>query len=118
MKGNNLGEFEELVLLLVGILYEEAYGVAVQRGLEEHVDRRVKISAVHSTLSRLEKKGYVVSRMGGATSDRGGRRKRLFTLTEAGRVVLDERRQERASLWQMMPRWAASPIPNLGAFHA
>ncbi len=108
MKGTNLGEFEELVLLVVGVLYEEAYGVAIQKAIAEHTGRAVKISAVHSALHRLSEKGYLTSRMGGATAQRGGRRKRLFTLTDAGKLVLEKRRDERTRLWQLMPKWSLS----------
>ncbi len=106
MKGTNLGEFEELVLLMVGVLYAEAYGVAIQTAIVEHTGRAVKISAVHSALHRLSEKGYLTSRMGGATAQRGGRRKRLFTLTDAGKLILEKRRDERARLWQLMPKWS------------
>lgn len=94
---------------MVGILYEDAYGVALKKGIEEHTSRGVKISAVHSALNRLEKKGFLVSRMGGASASRGGRRKRLFTLTQAGRKVVETRRDERMRLWEMMPRLTMQP---------
>ncbi|MFT4603590.1 MAG: PadR family transcriptional regulator PadR [Rhodothermales bacterium] len=110
MKGVNLGEFEELVLLMVGIEYAEAYGVSLQRGIEENTGRTVKISAVHSALHRLGRKGYVTSQMGGASASRGGRRKRLFNLTDSGRKVIEQRRQERSRLWDLMPRLTLQPV--------
>jgi PadR family transcriptional regulator len=110
MKGINLGEFEELVLLMVGVMYAEAYGVGLQKGIEEQTGRAVKISAVHSALQRLERKGYVTSQMGGASASRGGRRKRLFNLTDSGRKVIEHRRAERVRLWDMIPRLTMRPV--------
>ena len=106
MKGTYLGEFEELVLLLVGVLYGKAYGVAVQQALEAHTGRTARISAVHAALHRLEKKGYLRSWMGGATPERGGRRKRFFEITDAGRSALVARRQMRERLWGLLPDWS------------
>ena len=103
MKGIHLGEFEELILLMVGVLYDQAYGVAIMHALEEHTGRSVKISAVHSALNRLEKKGYLSSWVGGATKERGGRRKRFFEITHAGKAALVARRQMRERLWGLMP---------------
>lgn len=103
MKGEHLGEFEELILLTVGILYDQAYGVAVMNALEKHTGRSVKISAVHAALHRLEKKGYLTSWVGGATSERGGRRKRFFEITGSGKATLLARRQMRERLWDMIP---------------
>ncbi len=78
MKGINLGEFEELVLLTVGALHEQAYGVSVMDEIKGETGRNVNISAIHTALKRLEEKGFVESQMGGATNVRGGRRKRSF----------------------------------------
>jgi len=105
MKGKHLGEFEELMLLMVGILFNEAYGVALKEAFEEHTGRSVKISAVHSALHRLQEKGYLRSRWGGATQERGGRRKRYFELTESGKAVLRERHQLRNQLWSKLPNF-------------
>ena len=103
MKGIHLGEFEELILLTTGILYDQAYGVAIMQAMEEHTGRAVKISAVHSALHRLEKKGYLTSWVGGATRERGGRRKRFFEITHTGKAALLTRRQMRERLWGLMP---------------
>ncbi len=85
-----LGELEELVLLVVAASQEDAYGVTVCEQLEAQTSRSFSISAVHTTLYRLEEKGFLSSQVGGATAERGGRRKRLFALTPAGgRVLLD-----------------------------
>ncbi len=95
MKGTHLGEFEELVLLIVAVLFDNAYGIAVQEEIAKRSGRKVTISTVHSALHRLDKKGYVTSRYGEATATRGGRRKLLFTVTPAGESVLNQSRKLR-----------------------
>jgi len=103
MKGTYLGEFEELVLLTVGALYPEAYGVAVMDEIKKETGRTVNISAIHSAMRRLEDKGYVKSFMGGATNERGGRRKRYFELTSFGKRALDEAQSMRMKLYNRIP---------------
>ncbi len=103
MKGTHLGEFEELVLLVVGILVDEAYGVSVAEAIEEQTGRRVSLSPVHSALYRLEEKGFVKSELRGATKSRGGRRKRMYEITPAGKAALEEARLLRNRLWNMLP---------------
>jgi len=112
MKGTSLGEFEELVLLSVGILFDDAYGLAIVDELEKQTGRSIMISSVHKTLVRLEDKGYLKSRMGGATNIRGGRDKRLYTLTHAGKSVLKEMRDLRNQMWKQVPRivWEGGEI--------
>lgn len=104
MKGTCLGEFEELVLLAVAILFEDAYGLSVVDELEKQASRPIMISSVHKTLVRLEDKGYLKSKMGGATQARGGRDKRLYTLTHAGIGALRQSRELRNSMWRQVPR--------------
>ena len=104
MKGTYLGEFEELVLLTVGILYDDAYGLALVDELEHQTGRNVMISSVHKVLVRLEDKGYLKSRLGGATQERGGREKRLYTLTQSGINVLSQSREMRNTLWDQVPK--------------
>ena len=104
MKGSYLGEFEELVLLGVGILFDDAYGLAVLDELQKQTGREIMISSVHKALVRLEEKGYLKSRMGGATATRGGREKRLYTLTPAGTRVLAEMRELRNGMWKQVPK--------------
>ena len=94
-----LGEFEELVLLAVTVIANGAYGVAIAEELRQRANRTISLSAVHIALYRLEEKGYVTSEMGGATLSRGGRRKRLFTVTAAGRQILAEIQQVRSQFW-------------------
>lgn len=103
MKGTQLGELEEIILLTVGALYDEAYGVAVMKDVEERTGRKITISTVHSVLKRLEEKGFCESRYDGATKERGGRRKHLFRVTAAGEQVLQESREIRNGLWNAIP---------------
>jgi DNA-binding PadR family transcriptional regulator len=101
MPRDSIGELEELVLLVVAMLGNTAYGISVRDALHDHAGRRLNISAVHAALHRLQDKGYLTSAMGGATPERGGRRKRLFRLTAAGHAVLADRRQLRNRLWNL-----------------
>lgn len=103
MKRTFLGEFEEVVLLTVAILGDEAYGVTVTQEIEQKTGRAVGFSTVHTTLQRLEEKGYLSSEMGGATAERGGRRKRFFAVTGLGRKALQEVKQVREELWKALP---------------
>ena len=103
MKGTHLGEFEELVLLVTGILSDEAYAVKIAEEIHAHTNRTVSLSPVHSALYRLEKKGFVKSELGGASKVRGGRRKRIYTMTSAGRKMLDRIRFIRNNLWNLLP---------------
>lgn len=99
-----LGEFEELVLTMVGILQDDAYGNAIVSEIKQRVNRDVNLSAVHVTLYRLEDKGYVKSNMGGATNSRGGRRKRIFQITNAGLSILQAMKEARTDLWKLVPQ--------------
>ncbi|WP_461053281.1 PadR family transcriptional regulator [Spirosoma arcticum] len=103
MRRTYLGEFEEVVLLMVAILDGDGYGVTVSQALEEHTGRVVTLGTVHNTLIRLEEKGFVTSQLGGATAERGGRRKRLFRVTALGSRALQEIQQLRQDLWQLVP---------------
>src|SRR4051812_44453250 len=100
MKGY-LGEFEELVLLTIAGLGEKAYGVGIQEDLETRVGRTISIGALHSTITRLEEKGFLRSWLGDPTQERGGRRKRFFELTHTGKVALHEMKGLRDELWQL-----------------
>ncbi len=103
MKGTNLGEFEELLLLIVLILQEEAYMLRIREEIKSQVNRSISMGALHTTLSRLEKKEFLKSEMGGATQERGGRRKRIYELTADGKAVLKEAKDLRANLWNQVP---------------
>ena len=98
-----LGEFEELILTMVGIIGEEAYGNAIVERIKKELNRTVNLSAVHITLYRLEDKGFVKSTYGGATATRGGRRKRFFQITHLGMTYIREMQSQRNKLWKLLP---------------
>lgn len=100
MKGENLGELEELVLLAVCSLPGDAYGVSVQQAIEGTTDRSCTLGAVYSALDRLERKDCLTSHLGGATPEAGGRRKRYFEVTPRGRRLLEDARAAREALWR------------------
>ena len=110
MGKEHLGEFEELILLLIILLKEEAYGLAIRTALKEQANRTVTIGAVHGTVNRLEKKGFIESSMGGASELRGGRRKRIFTITAAGKSMLERSRDAKVALWGKIPELAVQSI--------
>lgn len=99
-----LGEFEELILTMVLVLNDEAYGNTIVKSIKEHQNREVNLSAVHVTLYRLEEKGFLESHMGGATNSRGGRRKRYFKITNTGTATLQEMKDSRTRLWDLTPQ--------------
>jgi len=103
-----LGELEELILLMVALLNKEAYGVLIAEELQKQAGRELSISAVHAVLHRLEEKGFVKSRMGGASAERGGRRKRLFNITSSGRNALEELRDTRSLIWNLIAKISPS----------
>jgi len=105
-----LGEFEELILTMVAALQEDAYGAAISDEIESKLKREVNLSAVHVTLYRLEDKGYVKSRLGGGTKERGGRRKRIFSVTSAGMAMLRAMKETRLELWKMVPQLKISGL--------
>jgi PadR family transcriptional regulator PadR len=98
-----LGEFEELVLLITAILHGEAYGVRVMDEIEEQTGRKINISAVHTALDRLDKKGFLQSYTGGATAERGGRSKRYFKVTNLGVEALKLSHETRNKLFSQIP---------------
>lgn len=110
MKGTNLGEFEEMVLLTIAVLVNEAYSVAICDELEKTLSRPAKLGVVHAVLNRLEDKGYVKSKLGEATSARGGKRKRYYTVTNGGKAALVKAREMREQLWNRIPDFALKII--------
>lgn len=103
MRRTFLGEFEEIVLLVVAACTVDAYGVNVWEDVQQQTGRSITMSAVHATLYRLEEKGYLASILGGATAERGGRRKRFFTLTAVGVRALNDIQEMRIRLWDAIP---------------
>ncbi len=104
MSQHSLGEFEELVLLTVASQHDEAYGVSILESLEKELERKVNVSAVHVALKRMEEKGFVDSRFGGITEDRGGRRKRFYVITALGKRMLDEQYSLRNAIYKRIPK--------------
>ena len=100
MKGY-IGEFEELVLLTIVSLGDQAYGVAIKEDIEKRSDRRISIGALHSTITRVEEKGLIKSWLGDPTQERGGRRKRFFEITQQGKVSLHHVKDLRDELWKL-----------------
>lgn len=103
MKGTHVGEFEELVLLTIAVLVSEAYSVAVCDELTKHTGREVKLGVVHAVLNRLEEKGLVKSKLGESTSVRGGKRKRYYAITNAGKAAIIRAKEVRDQLWSIIP---------------
>ena len=106
MKKYQLGEFEEIVLLTVGVLYDEAYGVAIKEEIETRLKRKVSVGALQSALRRMEKKGYLDSREGEITKKRGGKPKRFFKITAYGKEALEHSKDVRTQLWNSIPEVA------------
>ena len=110
MKESKLGDFEETILLIVGILGEEAYAYKIAEEFESQIKRSVSIGAVHSTLNRIAEKGFLTSAMGKASAERGGRRKRIYTITAEGQRALEKSRELKLSLWNQFPAFAEGKL--------
>lgn len=103
MKGTNLGEFEEIVLLTIANVLEGAYSVRIVEEVAAVTNRKPKLSVVHAMLSRLEKKGLITSELGEPTKARGGRRKRFFHISKEGKLALLKAKEQRDQLWSTIP---------------
>jgi DNA-binding PadR family transcriptional regulator len=103
MKETRLGDFEEVILLLVGILGEEAYAFKIAEEFESQTGRAVSIGSVHSTMDRLSTKGFLTSEMGQPSVGRGGRRKRIYTITASGQLALRNSKEFKMNLWDQYP---------------
>ncbi len=101
-----LGEFEELVLLTVAAQHDHAYGVSIHEFLTKETKKKINISAIHVTLKRLEQKGFVESKFGGITEERGGRRKKFYLITVYGKKVLDANYALRSNIYQRIPQFS------------
>ena len=98
-----IGEFEEVILLTVAILYENAYGISIKQDIETRLNRKVSVGAMRTALSRLEKKGLLSSEFGESTAIRGGKRKRYYRITPFGKKALDDVMETRKKLWEAIP---------------
>lgn len=106
MNDYQLGEFEEVVLLTVAVLFGDAYGVNIKKEIETRLNRGVSVGALQTALRRMEQKGYLTSEFGEATSVRGGKRKRYFQVTMHGKKALEHARETRNQLWNAIPEVA------------
>ncbi len=106
MKKTKLGEFEELVLLTVACLQEEAHGVEIKRELEDRLKEKLSVGSIQSALKRMEQKGFLTSAFGETTQKRGGKRKRIYSTTSYAHRVLAEMKDIRAGLWDSIPKLA------------
>jgi len=106
MKKYQLGEFEEIVILTIAVLYKEAYGVAIKNEIETRLSRNVSMGAMHTALVRLEDKGYIKSIDGEGTEERAGRPKKFFQITALGRKAMEYSRDTRNELWRAIPKMA------------
>lgn len=106
MGQKTLGEFEEVVLLIIAILDGDAYSVGIITEIDERLNRNVSLGAIQTVLKRLENKGLLKSEFGDATNERGGKRKRLYEVTAEGQKIIDQTRIQRNSLWEAIPRLA------------
>jgi PadR family transcriptional regulator PadR len=104
MKKYQLGEFEEIVILTIGILNNDAYSVSIKEEIESRLARSVSLGALHTALKRLEDKGYLKSYAGEATDERAGRPKRCFEITSTGRKAVQYAKETRDELWRAIPK--------------
>ena len=104
MKKFQLGEFEEIVILTIGILNNRAYSVAIKNEIESRMARTVSMGALHTALNRLEDKGYLKSLDGEPTEERSGRPKRYFEITAYGKKAMQYAKHTRDQLWKAIPK--------------
>lgn len=108
MKKTRLGELEELVLLTVVVLREDAYGVEIKRELEERLNETLSVGSIQSALKRMEQKGFLTSEFGEATKKRGGKRKRIYAATPYAHKTLSDIKDIRTQLWDAIPKLSMS----------
>jgi DNA-binding PadR family transcriptional regulator len=99
----HLGNFELMVLLALMRLKDEAYGLPILEEIQERIGRHVAAGSVYAALGRLEEKGFVTSRLGEPTAERGGTAKRFFRVTATGGREVQGVRRELVSLWHGIP---------------
>lgn len=104
MKKYQLGEFEEIVILAIAILNNEAYSVAIKDEIEARLARSVSMGALHTALNRLEDKGYLRSFAGEGTEERAGRPKHYFEITAMGKKAMIHAKETRDELWRAIPK--------------
>lgn len=100
MAPDTLGEFEQVILLAIVHLGDGAYGTTIRREIEARAGREVAVGALYTALERLERKGYVTSRMSAPTPERGGRARRQFAVAPAGAAALTRSRELLSRMWE------------------
>lgn len=110
MKKYQLGEFEEIVILTIGILNNRAYSVSIKDEIESRLSRTVSFGALHTALKRLEEKGYLKSFAGESTEERAGRPRQYFEITAMGKKAMQHAKDTRDALWKAIPKtvWQAN----------
>ena len=106
MKKYQLGEFEEIVILTIAVLYKEAYGVAIKNEIETRLKRNVSMGAMHTALVRLEEKEYIKSFDGNTSEERMGRPRRYYQITALGKRAMEHSKKTRNDLWNSIPKVA------------
>lgn len=101
-----LGEFEEIVILTIGVLYRQAYGISIKKEIEVRLSRSVSMGALHTALTRLEDKGYVKSHDGEGTEERAGRPRKYYQITALGKRAIEHTKRTRDALWKDIPQVA------------
>jgi DNA-binding PadR family transcriptional regulator len=109
MKKFQMGEFEEIVILTIGILNNQAYSVSIKEEIESRLSRSVSLGALHTALKRLEEKGFVKSFSGETSEDRAGRPKRFFEITAMGKKAMLHAKESREQLWKAIPKTVIQP---------
>lgn len=104
MKKYQLGEFEEIVILTIGILNNRAYSVSIKDEIESRLSRSVSFGALHTALKRLEEKGYLKSFSGESTEERAGRPRQYFEITAIGKKAMRYTKDTRDELWKAIPK--------------
>ena len=99
-RGEYLGEFEQMVLLAVARLRDDAYGIAILEEIQQRTRAETAVASVYAALDRLERRGFVTSSIGAPTPERGGRAKRFFSLVPAGTFALHRSRTALDSMWE------------------
>lgn len=102
MNRSFISELEELVLLSVGVLHPEAYAYGIRLEIKNQIGKSLSLASVHTVLYRLEKDGLLCSELGGKSEKRGGRSKRLFSLTESGINTVQDIHNVRQNMWAKM----------------
>ena len=99
-----LGTLEEMILIIL-LTKEETYGVEIAKEYKSQLQQTISIPAIHVVLKRLEKKGFVTSRMGEPTQERGGKSKRLYKASNKGYETAQALQHMRSELWKTIPKF-------------